>query len=109
MPLALSSAQLTTDNGPLTTHATMRWIIGDGHGMLAPLARLLEEVGRVDPAARYYFVGDYINRGPDSKGVIDLLLSLGSGPKFVRGNHDDIFDQVLNSTAYADNGSNGDR
>jgi hypothetical protein len=77
--------------------------------MLKPLARLLDEVGKVDAAARFYFVGDYVNRGPDSKGVIDLLLSLGSGTKFVRGNHDDIFDQVLNSNFYAENGSMGDR
>jgi hypothetical protein len=86
----------------------MRWIIGDVHGMLAPLQRLLDEVGKIDAQAQFYFVGDYINRGPDSKGVIDLLLSL-TGAKFVRGNHDDIFDQVLNSTSYAGNAANGDR
>lgn len=86
----------------------MRWIIGDVHGMLKPLERLLEEVEKLDAQARFYFVGDYINRGPDSKGVIDLLLSL-TGAKFVRGNHDDIFDQVLNSAFYAANSANGDR
>lgn len=86
----------------------MRWIIGDVHGMRESLERLLEEVGRVDAAARFYFVGDYVNRGADAKGVIDLLLSL-KGARFARGNHDDIFDQVLNSTSYADNGSMGDR
>jgi serine/threonine protein phosphatase 1 len=86
----------------------MRWIIGDVHGMRDPLARLLDEVARVDPNPRFYFVGDYVNRGPDAKGVIDLLLTL-AGAKFVRGNHDDIFDQVLNSTSYATNASNGDR
>lgn len=76
--------------------------------MKSPLERLLDEVGRIDSQARFYFVGDYINRGPDSKGVIDLLLSL-SGAKFVRGNHDDIFDQVLTSTHFASNAANGDR
>ena len=86
----------------------MRWIVGDIHGMRAPLERLLEEVGRIDSAARFYFVGDYVNRGPDSKGVIDLLLSLKEA-KFVRGNHDDIFDQVLHARSYASNASNGDR
>src|SRR2546423_6721755 len=86
----------------------MRWIIGDIHGMLAPLKRLLDEVNELDSRAKFYFVGDYVNRGPDSKGVIDLLLSL-NGARFVRGNHDDIFDQVLNATSYAGNASNGDR
>src|SRR6185295_9952087 len=86
----------------------MRWIIGDIHGMRDPLARLLDEVTRVDAAARFYFVGDYINRGPDSKGVIDLLLSL-SGAKFARGNHDDVFDHVLNDSYYATNAAMGQR
>jgi serine/threonine protein phosphatase 1 len=86
----------------------MRWIIGDIHGMREPLARLLDEVTRVDAQARFYFVGDYVNRGPDSKGVIDLLLSLKDA-RFVRGNHDDIFDQVLGGTSYATNASMGNR
>src|SRR3954470_6428230 len=86
----------------------MRWIIGDVHGMLKPLARLLDEVNRVDAAARFYFVGDYVNRGPDSRGVIDLLLSL-TNAKFARGNHDDIFDHVCNAAHYAPNAANADR
>ncbi|HEY7120655.1 MAG TPA: metallophosphoesterase [Tepidisphaeraceae bacterium] len=86
----------------------MRWIIGDVHGMRAALERLLEQVSRIDHQARFYFVGDYVNRGPDSRGVIDLLLSL-SNARFVRGNHDDIFDLVVNGAAYAQNAANGDR
>src|SRR5687768_3911030 len=72
----------------------MRWVIGDIHGMLSPLENLLAAVERKDPKRELLFVGDYVNRGPQSKGVIDLLLSL-SNARFVRGNHDDIFDQVI--------------
>jgi hypothetical protein len=87
----------------------MRWIIGDVHGMFGPLEALLEEVARRDAGARFYFVGDYINRGPDSKRVLDLLISLKSvGAQFVRGNHDDIFDQVINGQSYATNAANSD-
>src|SRR5690349_5902954 len=86
----------------------MRWIIGDVHGMLAPLERLLGEVARVDADARFYFVGDYVNRGPNSKGVVDRLLTMGNA-RFVRGNHDDIFDQVLNDQHYASNAASGHR
>src|SRR3954469_4436327 len=86
----------------------MRWVIGDVHGMLRALQGLLAAVRAVDPAAAFFFVGDYVNRGPDSRGVIDLLLTL-TGARFVRGNHDDIFDQVLNSDFYADNAAKGDR
>lgn len=81
----------------------MRWIIGDIHGMLKPLAALVAAVKKTDPAARFFFVGDYVNRGPDAKGVLDLLLSL-EGACFARGNHDDIFDIVLNGNGYAPDG-----
>lgn len=73
----------------------MRWIIGDIHGMYRMLCALLEAVQLKDPHPQFYFVGDYVNRGPESKLVVDLLLSLKNA-KFVRGNHDEIFDLVVN-------------
>lgn len=77
----------------------MRWVIGDIHGMLRPLRALLDAVRAADTSAVFYFVGDYVNRGPDSHGVVDLLLSLPNG-KFVRGNHDDLFDMALHGRSY---------
>jgi len=74
--------------------------------MLKPLRGLLDAVRARDAAARFYFVGDYVNRGPDSRGVIDLLLSLGEAARFVRGNHDDVFDVVLGGESYT--GENSD-
>jgi serine/threonine protein phosphatase 1 len=88
--------------------STMRWIIGDVHGMLKPLDALLKEISRRDPQARFYFVGDYVNRGPDSRGVIELLLALPDA-KFIRGNHDDVLDHVLHGIGYGDNPTHGDR
>lgn len=79
--------------------AAMRWVIGDIHGMLRPLDALLKAVQRRDPAARFVFVGDYVNRGPDAPGVIDRLLKLEHAT-FLRGNHDDILDLILNGTCY---------
>jgi serine/threonine protein phosphatase 1 len=73
----------------------MRWIVGDIHGMLRPLERLVAAVRAADPDARLMFAGDYVNRGPDARGVVDFLLGLGDTARFVRGNHDDVFDQVL--------------
>jgi hypothetical protein len=86
----------------------MRWIIGDIHGMLRPLQGVLDLIHRIDPSPRLIFVGDYVNRGPDSRQVIDLLLTLGDA-HFLRGNHDDIFDQVLHGESYAPNPTEGDR
>ena len=77
----------------------MRWIIGDIHGMLRALEKLLAAVERKDPLRQFLFLGDFVNRGPDSKGVLDLLLSLKDA-RFVRGNHDDVFDHVLHNLSY---------
>jgi hypothetical protein len=78
----------------------VRWVIGDIHGMLRPLRALLDAVRARDASARFFFVGDYVNRGPDSRGVSELLLSLGDRARFVRGNHDDVFDIVINGDSY---------
>ena len=77
----------------------MRWVIGDIHGMLRPLRAVVDAVTRVDASPRLLFVGDYVNRGPESRGVVDLLLALPNA-SFARGNHDDIFDLVLHGTSY---------
>ncbi len=77
----------------------MRWIIGDIHGMLRPLNALLAAVQRRDADARFVFVGDYVNRGPESCGVVNRLLGLDHAI-FLRGNHDDIFDLILNGHCY---------
>ena len=78
----------------------MRWIIGDVHGMLRPLEAVLSAVSRRDGGARFYFCGDYGDRGPDTAGVIELLTRLPSA-SFARGNHDDAFDLVLHGACYA--------
>lgn len=65
--------------------------IGDIHGSSKHLNRLLD---KITPSKRdlLVFLGDYINRGPDSKGVISTLLGLGSttNAKFIMGNHDEM-------------------
>lgn len=63
-----------------------RVFVGDIQGCRAELERLLEAV-RFDPASdRLEPVGDLVNRGPDSLGVLRLLRDLGAGG--VLGNHD---------------------
>jgi serine/threonine protein phosphatase 1 len=86
----------------------MYWLIGDIHGMIRPLEGLLGAIDRRDPAAHRVFVGDYVNRGPDSNRVIDLMLST-SHATFLRGNHDDIFDLVLHGDCYICNPTAPDR
>ena len=76
--------------------------------MHLPLVALLDAVRRKDADARFYFVGDYVNRGSESRPVIDLLLSIKNA-KFIRGNHDDVFDQVLHGQAYTGESSESHR
>lgn len=63
--------------------------IGDIHGCASALDTLLQAVG-VKTEDQLVFLGDYIDRGPASREVIQTLLGLRkvSSPVFLRGNHE---------------------
>jgi serine/threonine protein phosphatase 1 len=65
--------------------------IGDIHGCSAALDALLAAV-RPRPEDTIVTLGDYINRGPDSRGVLDRLIELGRHCRLVPllGNHDQM-------------------
>jgi serine/threonine protein phosphatase 1 len=67
--------------------------IGDIHGCARELETLLRGLPLV-PGDTVAFVGDYLDRGPDSRPVVDLLLELraqvGLRSVFLRGNHEDM-------------------
>ena len=80
------------------------YAIGDIHGCLKELKQLFERIGdyhlehhRGSPA-KYVFIGDYIDRGPDSRGVVDFILNLqdlcskrdSMEAVTLRGNHEDM-------------------
>ncbi|WP_284007967.1 metallophosphoesterase family protein [Haloarcula pelagica] len=62
------------------------YVVGDVHGCRATLERLLDEL---DPAADelVVFVGDLVRKGPDSKGVLDLVRERDTLVS-VRGNNE---------------------
>lgn len=90
----------------------MNWdIIGDIHGCSASLTRLLSELGyaQVDgvyrhPSRRAAFLGDFIDRGPDQRGVVGIvrrMIDTGVAVS-VMGNHE------FNAIAYATRARRGD-
>lgn len=75
--------------------------VGDIHGCVTPLEHLLTEV--VPVVNHVVFLGDYVNRGPNSRQVLETLLALKSSGRvkvtLLRGNHDAVFQQVLSDPA----------
>lgn len=68
----------------------MIYAIGDVHGCLDPLRRLMDQI-HLSEMDEVVFIGDYVDRGPDSKGVIDYLLTLRGRYTFLMGNHERMF------------------
>ena len=71
------------------------YVIGDIHGQAAELDRVLTLIeGDGGPKARIVFLGDYVDRGPDSSGVMERLVEgrrQGRDWTFLMGNHDRMF------------------
>jgi serine/threonine protein phosphatase 1 len=65
------------------------YAIGDLHGCLRALEKMLDAV-RPASDDTVILMGDYVNRGPNSRGVIDRILYLRNATRLValRGNHD---------------------
>ncbi len=65
--------------------------IGDIHGCAKTFEKLLLEVVGLTKNDILYLLGDYINKGPDSKGVLDFIFKLkndGFQVNCLRGNHE---------------------
>ncbi len=70
------------------------FVIGDIHGCLDMLKRMLEKIHWDPVEDRLIFVGDYIDRGDDPKGVVEYILELESCSSRIEclmGNHEATF------------------
>jgi len=75
------------------------YAIGDIHGRLDLLGELLEQIDaddrrRAAAETQFVFLGDLVDRGPDSKGVVERLLALSKDAvpvRFLKGNHEEVF------------------
>lgn len=74
------------------------WVIPDVHGCLLTLRSLVEDLIGLRKGDTLIFLGDVIDRGPASKGVIDYILKLGkNGIKVnvIKGNHEEYMAKVF--------------
>lgn len=74
--------------------------IGDIHGCLDALAALIDAVGP-GPEDTLITLGDHIDRGPDSRGVLDQLIALAGRCRLVPllGDHEEMLLDALRDTA----------
>ncbi|MCB2208347.1 MAG: serine/threonine protein phosphatase [Bacteroidetes bacterium] len=68
------------------------WVIPDIHGCFKTLQALFVDHIKPTPEDQIFFLGDYIDRGPDSKSVINFIMNLQKElPNVIalKGNHED--------------------
>ena len=78
------------------------WFIGDIHGEIALLEGLLDAILRYQPE-RITFVGDYIDRGPCSREVVDYIMGLEVPVACLLGNHELMMLGALEDLAFGYN------
>jgi serine/threonine protein phosphatase 1 len=69
-----------------------KWVIPDIHGCYQTLTALFNDHINPKPEDHFYFLGDYIDRGPGSKAVIDFIIEMQkkySKVVALKGNHED--------------------
>lgn len=88
------------------------WAVGDIHGcldLLKPLVEaILADAASIDAKRKVViFLGDYIDRGPDSRGVLRYLMNLpkdaGVEWRFLKGNHEEAMLKFLDDPSFGPN------
>jgi serine/threonine protein phosphatase 1 len=93
---------------------TLTYTIGDIHGHLDKLTEFVRRCNDdgAGHSMRFVFLGDYVDRGPDSRGVVQFLIDLQRSHDgrdvFLKGNHEDMMvtaaDRDLFEDRWLDNG-----
>lgn len=76
-----------------------RFAVGDIHGCSKTLQKMVQGVLQLKPDDTLFMLGDYVDRGPASKGVLDYMLQLLESNYDIRpimGNHEEM---LLNAVA----------
>jgi serine/threonine protein phosphatase 1 len=78
----------------------MLFAIGDVHGQYAKLNQVMEHCrayaeAEAERHVSFVLLGDYVDRGPDSAGILDWLASHPAGVHAIAGNHEDMMLRAL--------------
>jgi len=90
----------------IISDTTRIYVIGDIHGRLDLLEQMIAEIRRDveehNGDGLTVTLGDYVDRGPDSRGVLDRLASNPFVTPYValKGNHEDLFEIFLRDPAF---------
>ena len=79
-----------------------RWVIPDIHGCVNTLMTLIDEQIKPTRYDELYFLGDYIDRGPHSREVIDYIRNLRQDEfnlTTLKGNHEDFLVDLYDSVS----------
>ncbi|MEM9279827.1 MAG: metallophosphoesterase family protein, partial [Pseudomonadota bacterium] len=99
----MSSTKIGLDEANLPAGLRI-YAVGDVHGCLSELRNLMDKISvdihsRPIPEYKIVFLGDYVDRGPDSNGCVQYLMDLSnSDPNIIclLGNHEDKLLKFLN-------------
>ncbi len=96
-----SSHHSLPNNSPEGDTSTLVYAIGDIHGSLQKLRDLMTQCQRHADGrpATFIFLGDYIDRGPDSRGVVDALMDMQTRQPdrviALKGNHEAVALEII--------------
>jgi serine/threonine protein phosphatase 1 len=100
---------VVTTSQPIVLDRARIYVIGDIHGRSDLLDRMVQEISRdldTSPITGCVTItlGDYMDRGPDSRGVLDRLVRNPFTTDFValKGNHEVLFEAFLDDPAVAE-------
>lgn len=80
-----------------------RFAISDIHGCCQTFQYLVGDILKLKKSDKLYLLGDYVDRGPDTKGTIDFILDLQKNGYFVKaisGNHEAMMQEARSSADY---------
>jgi serine/threonine protein phosphatase 1 len=95
------------DHGAYIGEATRLYVIGDIHGRADLLDQMVEKIEldmRQYPGRQCLTItlGDYIDRGPDSRGVLDRLARNPFPTSYIalKGNHEELFERFMQDPSF---------